>query len=449
MRLPALVALAVVLVGGRAQGQAGKPISYKRQIAPILAANCNACHSGPGAQSGLTTSTHAALLKGGRRGKAVVPGDPGASLLVQYIDGSRQPRMPIGGALKTAEIALIRSWIAQGARTDGEAAAAAEPPRIRPKVPLLPQAAALAWTRDASALILGTYQEVRLLDPASGKALRVLGGHADVVRALAFSPDGTLLAAGGGVPGVGGEVKIWRLADGSLQKTLAGHSDCVYAVAWRPDGKQLATVSYDKTVRLWDPEKGQSVAELKEHADAVFGAAYTASGKYLVTGSADRSLRVWDAAKGSRLYTLAGHGDAVAALAVHPSADQVLSASADKTVKLWNLRGDGGDNPRTLGPHGEALTDARFSPDGKLIAAAAVNGEVTLWNAENGGQLRVIKVVEDAAMSVAFRPDGKVLAVGGYDGSVSLYSVEDGKLAAALIVPPRRAAAAKPAAPGR
>src|SRR5438874_5865547 len=82
-------------------------VSYKRQIAPIFAASCNACHSGPNAQSGFNISTYTTLSKGGRRGKAVIPADPSKSLLVQYIDGTKQPRMPIGGALKTTEIALI------------------------------------------------------------------------------------------------------------------------------------------------------------------------------------------------------------------------------------------------------------------------------------------------------------------------------------------------------
>src|SRR5687768_7923362 len=98
----------------------GQAISFRRQISPILAANCNACHAKSSPQSRLDSTSFNGLMKGGKRGKAVIPGNPKGSLLVQYVDGTRQPRMPIGGALQASEIALIKKWIAEGARTDGE-----------------------------------------------------------------------------------------------------------------------------------------------------------------------------------------------------------------------------------------------------------------------------------------------------------------------------------------
>ena len=73
-------------------------VSYKKQIAPIFSANCNACHSQATPQSGLNMTTSASLMKGGKRGAMVVPGDPSKSLLVAYIEGKKQPRMPIGGS---------------------------------------------------------------------------------------------------------------------------------------------------------------------------------------------------------------------------------------------------------------------------------------------------------------------------------------------------------------
>src|SRR5437763_11094639 len=104
-----MFALALIFAGPNpAKPQA--PVSYKTQIAPIFMANCNACHGGASPQSQLAMTTYAALVKGGRRGKAVMPGNAKDSLLVQYIEGTKQPRMPIGGALKPAEIALIKRW---------------------------------------------------------------------------------------------------------------------------------------------------------------------------------------------------------------------------------------------------------------------------------------------------------------------------------------------------
>ncbi len=415
-------------------------VSFRRHVAPILAANCNACHSKLTPQSGLDSTAHATLLRGGKRGKAIVPGNPKGSLLVQYIEGAKQPKMPIGGALKPAEIALIKQWIAEGAKSDGDLPLkSAEPALIKPMVPVLPQVASLLWSKDGGTLIVGSYQEVKLLNGASGKVERSFKGHADVVRALCVNPAQTILAAGAGVPAVGGEFKLWSLETGALLKTYMGHADSVYGLAWRPDGKQIATGSYDKVVKLWDPEKAAATAELKEHSEAIFAAAYSPSGKYLATAGSDKSVRIWDAATGRRLYTLAGHTEAITSLAFHPTNDQLVSASGDKSLKVWNLKADSGDNVRTIGGQPDGLNDVRYSPDGKAIAAACANGSISLWNAENGSAIRTI-ACGDSPLSVAFKPDGLILAVGSYDGSVKLYSVSDGKLAATLITAPKRAA---------
>src|ERR1051325_6913765 len=115
------VTLTALFIVSSNQLASAQTVSYKRQIAPIFATSCNACHSGPSPQSALNISTYSALSKGGRRGKAIIPGDPSKSLLVQFIDGTKQPRMPIGGTLKAAEIALIVKWVREGAKVDGDA----------------------------------------------------------------------------------------------------------------------------------------------------------------------------------------------------------------------------------------------------------------------------------------------------------------------------------------
>src|SRR5215813_10111456 len=94
------------------------PVSYSQTVAPILALYCNTCH---GDSAGLSTRSHADLLRGGNSGPAVVPGDAERSLLVQYIDGRRgeKRRMPFGAAPLSAEqIDLIRRWVSEGAKSD-------------------------------------------------------------------------------------------------------------------------------------------------------------------------------------------------------------------------------------------------------------------------------------------------------------------------------------------
>jgi len=115
-----------------------------------------------------------------------------------------------------------------------------------------PQVYSLAWQPGTGAIALGGYKEVRLVDAASRTLVATLPDEADAVRAVAFSRDGKLLAAAGGLPARRGEVKIWDVATHALSVTITGHSDCIYATAFSPDGAMLATASYDKLIKLWD-----------------------------------------------------------------------------------------------------------------------------------------------------------------------------------------------------
>jgi mono/diheme cytochrome c family protein len=446
----ALTVLGAVLVApGQSQSKRPALVSYKKQIAPILGGNCNACHSGSNAQSGISTATYESLMKGGKRGRAVIPANGKASLLVQYLDGRKMPRMPIGGSLKPAEIALITRWIEQGAKSDGEAAAnAAAPAPIKPIANVLPQAAALAWSGDGKRIAVGTYRVVELFSAETGRREKTLTGHTDVVRSLAFSPNGEMLAAAGGVPGQAGEVKLWSLVDGKVVQAIEGHTDCIYGVAWRPDGRQLVTASYDKTLKIWDPATGKSISDLKDHADAVYACGYHANGKFMATGSADRSVRIWDPEKGTRIYTLAGHTEMVTGIAFHPTAEQLVTGGADKAAKLWTLKADSGENTRTFAAQSDVITDVRFAPDGKSFATAANDGKVCLYDPGKAEPVKTIQASPDALLCIAFSPDSKRLAVGGYDGSVQVLELPEGKVALRLIAPPPPKAAAKPS-PGR
>ena len=98
--------------------QAPPPVSYHQQVAPVLALYCHGCH---GSAGGLSTRSHAELMRGGNMGRVVKPGDPGGSLLVHFIEGRRGEahRMPLGSRpLAPEQIAVIRRWIAEGATED-------------------------------------------------------------------------------------------------------------------------------------------------------------------------------------------------------------------------------------------------------------------------------------------------------------------------------------------
>jgi WD40 repeat protein len=404
--------------------------TFAKDVAPILAANCAGCHAGNVALGTLDLDTFAGIQKGGHSGPVIVPGKSAESLLYLRITGAVTPAMPLSGKkLADGEIEIIREWIDAGANppAPGEVVAKRVPPipDIKPRTAVKPLIGALAYRPDGQLLALGTFQEVRLVEPESGKVVATLPGEAEDVRSVAFSPDGKLLAAAGGLPARSGEVKIWDVASRTLLRTIAGHQDCIYAVEFAPDGKSIATAGYDKLIKLWDVDTGKEIRTLKDHIDAVYALAFTPDGARLVSASADRGVKVWDVASGERLYTLSDSTDGLNTLAIDPAGKRVAAGGLDRTIRVWSLGEKSGALLTSLIAHEDAILRLAWSPDGKYVVSSAADKEVKVFNA---GDLSLVKSWHqpDWALSVEFAPDGKSFAVGRFDGSFQIYRGEWG-----------------------
>ena len=291
-----------------------------------------------------------------------------------------------------------------------------------------PQIYSLAWAPGGATVALGGYKEVRLIDSAR-KPIATLTGHSEAVRAVAFSLDGKLLAAAGGLPARKGEVKIWDVAARTVLTTIAGHSDCIYAAAFSPDGATLATASYDKLIKLWDVKDGHEIRTLKDHIDAIYALAFTPDGRRLVSGAADRSVKIWDAATGVRLYTLSEPTDGINAIALSPDGSRVAAGGFDKTIRIWQLGEKEGKLENSLIAHEDAIIKLAWSPDGRYLASASTDHTVKLFKAADLIEIRTIANLPDWAFGLEFAPNGKVLAAGFFNGQVEMYEVDHAKVA--------------------
>ena len=420
MRIPGLtIALAVPFLGGAQE--------FAKDVYPILVKACTGCHASATAMGGLNLESWDALQKGGAKGPVIVPGDASRSRLYLVLTGEVKPAMPMGGSkLAAGEIDAIRRWIDAGANRGAGAlpSSADTVPVLKPKKLIAPQIFSLAYQPSGKMLAVGGHGEVRLLDAMSQSVLATLGGHAEVVRALAFSPDGKLLAAAGGVAGRGGELKVWDVRLRTPLLTIEGHADTIYGLAFSPDGKTLATSGYDKLIKLWDVASGKEIRTLKDHIDAVYALAFTPDGKQLVSGAADRTLKIWDPVTGERLYTLADATDSINAIALDPTGKLVAAGGLDKSVRMWALGDKGARLIHTVVAHEDAILRLAWSPDGQTLVSSSADKVVKIFRAADMSELTAIPAQADWVYGLFFAPDGKSFAAGRYDGSLSIYELQ-------------------------
>jgi WD40 repeat protein len=420
--------LVVTTFVAAAAAQAQQP-TFIKDVAPIFANYCYGCHAASVKMGSLDLETADGLARGGNHGTIIVPGKSADSRLYQMISGQAKPAMPMDGrSLAAGELETIRKWIDSGAKppTDAEVesfraqVAASQSPAIKPRAAAKPQIFALAWRPDGKLIALAGHKEVRLADGA-GKQVANLTGHADVVRAVAFSGDGKWLAAAGGLPARKGEVKIWDVDGRTSPRTISGHTDCIYAVAISPDGKTIATSSYDKLIKLWDASTGAEQRTLKDHIDAIYALAFTPDGKRLVSGAADRTVKVWDVATGERLYTMSEPIDGLNTLVISPDGKMVAAGGLDKTIRIWSLGERSGTLVNSQIAHEDAILKLAWSPDGKTLLSSASDRVIKMFRVPDLIEMKAWAAQPDWAYGLEFSPDGKTFAAGRYDGSLTIY----------------------------
>ncbi|MBG1240061.1 WD40 repeat domain-containing protein, partial [Nostoc sp. NZL] len=221
-------------------------------------------------------------------------------------------------------------------------------------------------------------------EPKENRAIEVntLEGHSDRVNSVVYSPNGQQLASAS----YDKTIKIWDVSSGKLLKTLTGHNDTVRSVAYNPNGKQLASASFDKTIKIWDLSSGQLLKTLTGHSDTVRNIAYSPKGQQLASASDDKTIKIWDLSSGKLLKTLTGHSSAVISVAFSPNGQYLASASSDKTIKIWDLSSD---KPlKSLTGHSSGVNSVAFSPNGKQLASASFDKTIKIWDLSSDKPLK-------------------------------------------------------------
>ncbi|MEG3976681.1 AAA-like domain-containing protein [Microcoleus sp. herbarium8] len=242
--------------------------------------------------------------------------------------------------------------------------------------------------------------------------------HTATVFALRFSPDSQRLVTSS----LDGSIYLWS-REGQLLKTFEGHSAAIWAIAVSPDGQRIASASEDSTIRLWSID-GKPIETLTEHQGGVWAVAFSPDGNLLASGSADGTIKVWTD-KGELLRTLKGHNATVwdvefALLADNSGTKRptIVSASADNTVKLWQ---PDGTLLQTLSGHSSEVFEVAVSTAGDVIASASADQTINLWKPD-GTLLKVLKGHQSAIRGVTFIPNSQMVVSASYDNTARLWN---------------------------
>jgi mono/diheme cytochrome c family protein len=456
----AAAAFALLVGGARAQdakpadapAPPPKPVSFFREIRPIVQAQCAGCHQPAKAGGKLVLTGHANLLEADRHGDPIVaPGKPDESTLVAVVtphDG-KPPKMPKGKApLADAQVALLKRWISEGAHDDTPAAAAEtftpdHPPEYRRQ----PVVTALDFSPKAPLLAVSGYHEVFLYEVGGeGESTQEhlaarLVGMSERIESVAFSPDGEKLLVVGGSPARMGELQLWNVAERKLELSLPLGFDTLYGGSWSADGKFVAFGGGDNSVRAFDVTKGELVFFNAAGEDLVRDTAFSQDGAHLVSVGRDRTLKLMEFATQQFVdnitsITPGALKGGLIAVDRQPGSDVLLVGGADGKPKTYNMIrtkdrviGDDYNLVQAYAPLDGCIFAAEFAADGKRFVVGASN--------EGKGEVRLYAVGQEAATwslptktaiyAATFRADGAVVAAGGFDGTVFLLDSASGK----------------------
>lgn len=430
------------------KGKPAEPISYYRQIRPILQQQCQGCHQPAKAQGKYIMTTFAQLLQPGESGQPPLKaGDPKGSNLFALItpqDGKR-PEMPKGKEpLVDREVALIQQWIAQGAKDDSPASTRQEFDQNHPpKYAALPVINALDFSPDGSLLAVSGYHEVLLHQSDGSAVVGRLVGLSERIESVAFSPDGKALAVTGGAPGRFGEVQIWTVEKRNLRLSLTATFDTIYGASWSPDSSKVAFGCADNTVRAINSLTGERVLFQGAHNDWVLDTVFSTDASHLISVGRDMTMKLTEVATQRFVdnitsITPGALKGGLMAVDRHPKRDELLAGGADGVPKIYRayrqqarVIGDDFNLIRAFAPLPGRIFAARFSKDGSRIVVGSSldgKGEARVYQTDDAKLVATLAGQKGGVYAVAFHPEGKIVATGGFDGLVRLHDATTGRL---------------------
>ena len=265
---------------------------------------------------------------------------------------------------------------------------------------------------------------IRIWDRRTGEERHRLTGPQSLMGhiALAFSPDGTTLAASGHDR----SLNLWDTVTWAPRHVIEGFPASVDDAAFSPDGQRLAMACGDGKIQLRNVPMGTIVWTIQGHHKAASAVAFAPDGQRVASGGADGAARVWNVATGAELATFSGHVKPVHDLAFSPDGRTIASVGGDyrgpnaAEVKLWDSLN--GQETGNLVGHTSLVTAVAYFPGGRRLATASDDRTIKLWDSATGEDVFTLRGHTSGVLSLAISGDGRQIVSGSIDYSAKTWS---------------------------
>lgn len=267
---------------------------------------------------------------------------------------------------------------------------------------------------DMTVATAGQDGRVKLWDGSSGAAIKDLPFDTAWVEQLAWSPQGTWLAAS-----AGRQLRLWNPATGVVHEST-GHRSTIAALAWRRDGTQVASAGYGG-VELWEVATGRHLGSLPWKTSLV-SVAWSPDGRWVVAGTQELAVQIWELPfKPGEELAMSGYAAKVRELAWHHNG-RFLATGGGPDLMVWNCggRGPAGTSPKILQGHTARVTALDYQEAGHVLASGAQDGLVLLWNAGLSTQALRKFTLPAPVTALRWAADSRRFAAGCHDGSVGV-----------------------------
>ena len=201
-------------------------------------------------------------------------------------------------------------------------------------------------------------------------------------------------------------IRLWDVATGRPVRTLTGHSEIVFQPIFSPDGSTLLSGSLDGTARLWDVATGATLRTFAGHTASVYSNVFTQDGRSAVTGGKDGTVRFWDVTAPAERDTLLGATSFMYGMAWSPDGKQLFAGNDDGTAKIWDVASETVTHVLTTD---QRIDSAAFSPDGSLLLTGPGGDPSVLWDPATGTRIGELPGSGGGVNMAGFSDDGRLM----------------------------------------